>query len=1132
MGKSLFSISCTTCQARLVVRDLTAIGQILNCPKCASMVLVTVPPGWTPPVAEPEEESPAAAPPPVASVSSAPPASAGPPPLPLPSRVVVGPAADGKAESRPLADTLPDDATEILAEIAAPSSDWPKWVVLAGVPAAIVALGLTLGLAHFFRRPAPAVPPPVEEVVQTPPVVEEPAPPPKAQPVAACADPRWVPTSTKLLVHLSLSQLAAGADLDRLLDPLDSVWQPCLGALLRSMGLKPQAVRRLSWAATDLADLPHSSVVVLELEPQEDARDRATTGEATDLVLDKMPCRVRADSSWPHPFAVIDQHTIITGRRELLQQLAERTAPSLDSKPMARLIKAGGGDSAMAVELDLTAARAAGWPLPTAWSDVWPVGRKAWRLAWEVSEGVGCHLEPGGSLHSQWFFTCESAAAAEKVRTAIDELLAEGRKALAPYVESLPAQLQAEGLNATTADQYLFLLKNTLTALQAARAEASGETVGVRMVWEPGFAPLSTAAVDSRPAIRQGWNKAARAIDEKNQRQLLDGLSGYRKATGNFPDAVAGGGLFSPDSRLSWIATLLPYFGHADWHGRLEFGYSWDSPQNQGISKQTLEAVVNPALGAAATKAGFPLTHYVGVAGVGPDAASFKADDPRAGVFGNGRTARLEDMPRGAANTLALLGSSGRPGPWAAGGDATVRPLTKAPYVNGPDGFGSGQSDGMLAGMADGSVRFVSKDIDPLVLERLAALHGSPDLTVASLEVRPRAKPAPKPEVKETAEVPPPEAPVPAAPPKVPDIDMAVRLAFAISAIDSGQSALGDFLDLVAKLNGGLPITIDPEALLRHGVTLREPAGIELKDTSVGEILQKAVAAHGLVLVVADNQVLVTCPKGEQEELRSLPYTISDLTGHEPAAAVRLANLVRELVAPESWRSAGGTGDITPVGDGWKVEQSEAGHYQVVCFCEKLRLARQIALRSHYERQRFALVTRRERAAEQLAHPVTAAFPKPQLLRRILAALEKAAQVRILVEWDALRSVGVGFDAEATLRADQTPLAAALDELLKPLGLGYRAIDAGLLQITSPKAIAERRELEFYPAADLVTPTGPALVERIKATVAQATWKDAGGSGAVYLDEPSGCLMVLQSQPVQAAVGKLLAELRAEKKKK
>ena len=98
----------------------------------------------------------------------------------------------------------------------------------------------------------------------------------------------------------------------------------------------------------------------------------------------------------------------------------------------------------------------------------------------------------------------------------------------------------------------------------------------------------------------------------------------------------------------------------------MEFGYSWNSPQNRPVTQRPLPEVVNPVLGPARTRRpGFPVTHYVGVAGVGPDAGRLKADDPRAGVFGYGRTTRPEDITRGAANTIAILGVSERCGAWA-----------------------------------------------------------------------------------------------------------------------------------------------------------------------------------------------------------------------------------------------------------------------------------------------------------------------------------------------------------------------------------------------------------------------------------------------------------------------------------
>ena len=50
------------------------------------------------------------------------------------------------------------------------------------------------------------------------------------------------------------------------------------------------------------------------------------------------------------------------------------------------------------------------------------------------------------------------------------------------------------------------------------------------------------------------------------------------------------------------------------------------------------------------------MTHYVGVAGVGPDAGRLPADDPRAGVFGYGRQTRLEDITAGSSQHHRRLG--------------------------------------------------------------------------------------------------------------------------------------------------------------------------------------------------------------------------------------------------------------------------------------------------------------------------------------------------------------------------------------------------------------------------------------------------------------------------------------------
>lgn len=60
-----FFIFCTTCQAKLRVRDASAVGQILTCPKCGSMVLIEAPANSIPAtaVAPSPETSPAKPPP-------------------------------------------------------------------------------------------------------------------------------------------------------------------------------------------------------------------------------------------------------------------------------------------------------------------------------------------------------------------------------------------------------------------------------------------------------------------------------------------------------------------------------------------------------------------------------------------------------------------------------------------------------------------------------------------------------------------------------------------------------------------------------------------------------------------------------------------------------------------------------------------------------------------------------------------------------------------------------------------------------------------------------------------------------------------------------------------------------------
>ena len=116
-------------------------------------------------------------------------------------------------------------------------------------------------------------------------------------------------------------------------------------------------------------------------------------------------------------------------------------------------------------------------------------------------------------------------------------------------------------------------------------------------------------------------------------------------------------------------------------------------------------------------------TSYLGVAGVGEDAAELPLSDCRAGFFGYDRKLSLKDIKDGAANTMAVAEAVDG-GPWTAGGRATVRGLaTGRPYL-GEGGQFSAHHHGTNVLLADGSVRPLTALVSPQVFEALATIAG------------------------------------------------------------------------------------------------------------------------------------------------------------------------------------------------------------------------------------------------------------------------------------------------------------------------------------------------------------------------------------------------------------------------
>lgn len=341
------------------------------------------------------------------------------------------------------------------------------------------------------------------------------------------------------------------------------------------------------------------------------------------------------------------------------------------------------------------------------------------------------------------------------------------------------------------------------------------------------------------------------ALTEARMGRLGAILLNQVAADGKFPAGTFADRSLPVERRLSWQAMLADRFDDA--HPPVSWDHPWNDPINDPFVRRRLHEFQNPSIAALTGGDGYPATHFVGVAGVGDDAPRLGPGDPRAGVFGDDRRTRLSDIRDGGSNTLLVLGIGEHLGSWAAGGRSTVRPLTRGPYVNGPDGFGTGTAESMLALLADGSVRVISAAADSQVLRRMATIDGEAS---DSAEVSGQRLAGSEEDtavgklVRETATSDDP-ADQPLEPEFEPEpvrkrVDVAESLRQPILLYDLPRARpLQEWLPEVADMIGA-PIRFDAAELGTAVAGLKTPVRVRLENTTVGDILQNLLKPAGL----------------------------------------------------------------------------------------------------------------------------------------------------------------------------------------------------------------------------------------------------------------------------------------------
>jgi prepilin-type processing-associated H-X9-DG protein len=181
-----------------------------------------------------------------------------------------------------------------------------------------------------------------------------------------------------------------------------------------------------------------------------------------------------------------------------------------------------------------------------------------------------------------------------------------------------------------------------------------------------------------------------------------------------------------PTARLSFVAELLPYLGRDDLRQRLDPAAGWREESNRSAIEPIIPVLLCPTRANIDRPSRPGPLHFLGLAGVGPDAASQKLDHAGAGCFRYDMATPLAAIRDGLSYTAMMAETSQGIGPWAAGGPSTIRSTSQTEQPVGPGRPFGGNHPGVAnVAFVDGSARPVAASISPMVFAELVSIAGN-----------------------------------------------------------------------------------------------------------------------------------------------------------------------------------------------------------------------------------------------------------------------------------------------------------------------------------------------------------------------------------------------------------------------
>jgi Protein of unknown function (DUF1559) len=264
-------------------------------------------------------------------------------------------------------------------------------------------------------------------------------------------------------------------------------------------------------------------------------------------------------------------------------------------------------------------------------------------------------------------------------------------------------------------------------------------------------------------AVQRARDSATQSICYNNLHQVAMCLEIYHDARGHYLRATVAQSDLPPERRLSWLVDLKPFMeagckelvdptkpwdDEVNWPVRSKCKTSSTNADGRMVYEERLTGEIKSFLCSCNPQRhasnGVGLMHFVGVAGVGEDSATWPLGHAGIGLFGYDRQVCRDDIKNGVGHTLAMIETNRDNGPWTASGPATVRAFDPGgPAYIGPGGqFDTNHpkrglwnvSRMTIAAFIDGHVREFTEETDPRLLEALATIAGDEKVTLPNLD--------------------------------------------------------------------------------------------------------------------------------------------------------------------------------------------------------------------------------------------------------------------------------------------------------------------------------------------------------------------------------------------------------------